>query len=278
MIDGSIRVGGKNMGRKIAMIGVPYDEKSSFLKGSAEAPSKIREALNSPSSNLWTERGVDLGKDDVLSDLGDVDWTGSGDPLARIEAAISALLKTDVHPMVLGGDHAITYPVIRAVAKRFQSLTILHFDAHPDLYEEFHGDRYSHACPFSRIMEQGLIARLIQVGVRTLNEHQRIQAEKFGVEWIEMKDLDRWDRLDFVSPLYISFDLDALDPAFAPGVSHPEPGGLSTRQVIDMIHSLRATVIGADIVELNPRRDPSGITAMAAAKILKEIAGICLSG
>jgi agmatinase len=264
------------MGSKVAIIGLPYDEKSSFLKGPSEAPQKIRGALNSPSWTLWTEMGVNLGEESIFSDFGDVDCASGGDPFSHIEEAISRILKSDVRPIVLGGDHSITYPVIRAFVKRFDDLNIFQFDAHPDLYEELDGDRCSHACPFARIMEERLIARLVQVGVRTMNDHQRSQAEKFGVEVIEMRQLGEGFTLTFDSPLYISFDMDALDPAFAPGVSHYEPGGLSTRQVINMIHALDAKVVGADIVELNPRRDPLGITAVAAAKIVKEIAGACI--
>ncbi|MFB0508458.1 MAG: agmatinase [Thermodesulfobacteriota bacterium] len=266
----------KTMGDKVAIIGLPYDEKSSFLKGPSEAPQKIRAAMNSPSWNLWTEMGLNLGEKSIFSDFGDVDCTSGGDPFSLIEEAVSLILKKDFHPIVLGGDHSITYPVIRAFGKRFNDLNILLFDAHPDLYAELDGDRYSHACPFARIMEEKLITRLVQVGIRTMNDHQRSQAEKFGVEVIEMRQLDDTLMLTFDFPLYISFDMDVLDPAFAPGVSHHEPGGLSTRQVINIIHSLNAKVVGADIVELNPGRDPLGITAMTAAKIVKEIAGACI--
>jgi arginase family enzyme len=148
----------------------------------------------------------------------------------------------------------------------------LHFDAHPDLYDEFLGNRHSHASPFARIMEEGLAKRLVQVGIRTVNGHQREQAERFGVEFVEMRNWRDDLTLDFDSPVYISFDLDALDPAFAPGVSHREPGGLSTRQAIGVIQRLRAKVVGADIVEFNPRMDPAQITAVVCAKLLKEIA------
>lgn len=267
---------GKIMGSKVAIIGLPFDEKSSFLKGPSEAPQKIRAALNSPSSTLWTEMGLNLGEKSIFSDFGDVDFMSSGGPFSDIEEAVSLILKKDFHPIVLGGDHSITYPVIRAFGERFKDLSILQFDAHPDLYAELDGDRYSHACPFARIMEEKLIARLVQVGIRTMNDHHRSQVEKFGVEVIEMRQLSDSFILKFDSPLYISFDMDVLDPAFASGVSHYEPGGLSTRQVISIIHSLNAKVVGADIVEFNPRRDPLGITAMAAAKILKEIAGACI--
>jgi arginase family enzyme len=121
-------------------------------------------------------------------------------------------------------------------------------------------------------MEEGLVERLVQVGIRTATGHQREQIERFGVEVVEMKDFPDDLRLEFDTPVYISFDIDGLDPAFAPGVSHREPGGLSTRQALNLIQRLKADVVGADIVEFNPRMDPTGVTAMVCAKLLKEIA------
>ena len=168
----------------------------------------------------------------------------------------------------------MTLPVVRAQSRHFSDLTILHIDAHPDLYDELGGDRLSHACPFSRIMEENLVSRLVQLGIRTLNAHQRQQADRFGVEVLEMKHWRPEEGLpkDLEGPLYLSLDLDALDPAFAPGVSHPEPGGLSTRQLLDILRTLPHPLVGADIVELNPLRDPQGLTARVAAKLLKEVA------
>jgi agmatinase len=258
-----------------AIIGIPWDENSSYLRGAAEAPRRIREAFACESANLWSESGVDFGAT-PLHDAGDVAVSAGGGALAEIEASIASLLEQNYFPISLGGDHAITYPVIRAFARRHARLSILHFDAHPDLYDEFQGNRYSHACPFARIMEEGLVERLVQVGIRTATGHQRQQIERFGVEVIEMKDWrDDWPPRflkDFDTPVYISFDIDGLDPAFAPGVSHREPGGLSTRQAINVIHSISAPVIGADIVEFNPRMDVGGLTAIVCAKLLKEIA------
>jgi arginase len=172
--------------------------------------------------------------------------------------------------------HAITYPIIKAYGSRYDELSILHFDAHPDLYDEYEGNRYSHACPFARIMEDQLAERLVQVGVRTMNSHQHAQAERFSVEVIDMRQWQPGPQLEFNGPVYLSFDMDVLDPAFAPGVSHHEPGGLSMREVLELIQSLRAPVVGADIVEFNPTRDPVGITAMVAAKLLKEISALML--
>ncbi len=177
-------------------------------------------------------------------------------------------------PLVLGGDHSITYPILRAFDSR-AGLTIVHFDAHADLYDEYDGDRYSHACPFARIMEQQLAARLVQIGIRTLTTSQRSAATKFGVE---IFGADRWrDAIPPVAqlsgPVYVSLDLDVLEPMLAPGISHPEPGGLSVREVLDVLSAIHAPVVGADIVEYNPHNDVRDLTARVAAKFVKEMVG-----
>jgi agmatinase len=253
---------------RIGLIGFCSDLNSSFLRGAAEAPPLIREALYCDASNLWSESGIDLGLDDVFFDAGNV-TTDSG---KEIQESVAALLAQGLCPLALGGDHSITYPIVKAVARAHPGLSILHFDAHPDLYDNFRGNPHSHASPFARIMEAKLAQRLVQVGIRTMNGHQREQAERFGVEVIEMKNLKDGLALQFDMPVYVSVDIDALDPAFAPGVSHREPGGLTTRQVIEIIQSINAPVIGADIVEFNPKMDPGGMTAVVCAKILKELA------
>ncbi len=261
------------MSQTIAIIGFPWDEHSSFQRGAAEAPPLIRRALFSDASNMWTETGIDLREQGRITDVGDLDLYSSGDARERIEAAISGLLSQSLRPLSLGGDHAVSYPIVRAMRKAHPKLTVVQFDAHPDLYDEFEGDRYSHACPFARIMEEGLADRLIQIGIRTMNAHQRAQADRFGVEVIDMRAWDGALSLTLDSPVYISVDMDVFDPAFAPGVSHREPGGLSVRDVIRAIHGLRATVVGADVVELNPRNDPLGVTAIVCAKLVKELSG-----
>ena len=121
-------------------------------------------------------------------------------------------------------------------------------------------------------MENRLAQRLVQVGIRAANPPQRAQVERFGVEMIEMKDFRDDLVLEFDTPVYVTFDLDGLDPSCAPGVSHREPGGLTTRQAVDVIRRLRGRVVGADVVEFNPRMDSSGMTAMVAAKLAREIA------
>lgn len=261
----------------VALIGVPLDENSSFLRGAALAPSRIREALRSGETNLCAEDGTDLSIEGPRwLDLGDLDLGSGGVAFGQIETAIASLLERDARVQSLGGDHAITYPIMRAYATKYRKLTVLHMDAHPDLYDEFEGDRLSHACPFARIMEEELVTRLVQVGVRTMNPHQRAQARRFGVEVVEMRQYQPGLELELDGPLYVSIDLDVLDPAFAPGVSHHEPGGFSVREVLRLIQELRVHLVGADIVELNPHRDPVGCTAMVAAKLLKEITAVML--
>lgn len=262
------------------LIGIPFDGNSSYLLGSAAAPPAIREALRCDAWNQWTELGVDLGVDGSFADAGDLSLTGVDGVAAfqEIEREIESLLDNGQRPVSLGGDHSITYPILRAFGRRYPQLTIFHFDAHPDLYDEFEGSRVSHACPFARIMEEKLAARLVQVGIRTMIRHQREQAEKFGVEVVEMRSLPACDRLQAQGPVYISFDMDVLDPAFAPGVSHWEPGGMSVREAIAHLHAIEGEIVGADVVEYNPVRDRNEITATVAAKILKEILGKMIHG
>ena len=257
------------------LLGIPFDGQSSYLRGAAEAPAKIREALACDASNQWTETGVDLGVQGIYVNAGDLALAGASDKdaFAAIESGVGTLIEQGKRPVSLGGDHSITFPIIKAVAKTYSDLTIFHFDAHPDLYDEFEGNRWSHACPFARIMESGLAKRLVQIGIRTINGHQREQAKRFGVEVIEMGQLPAYARLKAMGPVYISFDMDVLDPAYAPGISHREPGGMSVREAISHLHAIEGQIVGADVVEYNPVRDVSGMTAMVAAKILKEIMG-----
>ena len=261
--------------RRINVLGIPFDLNSSYLRGPAAAPALIWKALHNGSANLWSEDGQDLEM--ALRSLGDLALPEEVEAaFAKIEDSVRGALDADVPLICLGGDHSVTYPIMRGYRGRFPQLTILHFDAHPDLYDELDGNRLSHACPFARIMEERLAQRLVQVGIRTLNAHQREQARRFGVEIITMRNLDRIASLGLDGPLYISFDVDVLDPAFAPGISHYEPGGMTVRDVLAILQGLRVPVIGADIVEYNPTRDHHDQTAMVGAKVLKEIAATML--
>jgi len=264
------------MPETVALIGIPFDEYSSFMRGSAKAPQAIRQTLHNGASNLFAENGVDLGGHPLFHDLGDLTLPAGEGAIAAIETAIGQLAARKTRILALGGDHAITFPVVRALSDVHEELTILHLDAHPDLYDSYDGSRYSHACPFARIMETGRVKRLVQVGIRGMNDEQRRQVEKFGVTCIEMKDYRSKNPIEIEGPVYISLDMDVLDPAYAPGVSHHEPGGMSTRKVLRLIQSLNNPILGADIVEFNPDRDVNGMTAAVAAKFLKEMAGVML--
>jgi arginase len=272
----------------VTLLGVPWDASSTFQRGAAAAPALIRQALWSPSTNAWNERGDDLSAAGVLEDSGDLSLgDDAADARAAIEQRIREILAAGRRPLSLGGDHSITYPILRAFAARShgdaarqgarsEPLTILHVDAHADLYDTFDGDRFSHASPFARIMEERLAGRLVQVGIRTLNAHQRAQASRYGVEIL---GADRWrEALPLAGrlrgPLYLSLDLDALEPMLAPGVSHPEPGGLSVRDVLELLAAIRVPVVGADVVEYNPANDVRDLTARVAAKFVKELVGI----
>jgi arginase len=264
---------------RVALLGVAYDGSSSYRRGAANAPPLIREALWSEAGNTWTENGLDLRARGIDDDGDLVFGPGESDERVRamIEAALDLIGTSGRRPLVLGGDHSITYPALRGFRPHHPRLSILHLDAHPDLYDVFEGDRYSHACPFARIMEEGLADRLVQVGIRTMTGHQREQARRFGVEVIEMREWRDGRRLVFDGPVYVSLDLDALEPGLAPGVSHREPGGLTVRQALSIIQSLEAPLVGADLVEFNPDNDPSGLTAAVCGKLVKELASRMLT-
>ncbi len=261
----------------VALLGLPTDVNSSFTRGAAQAPAHVRRALFSPAGNLTSETGVDLSEPGRLLDEGDLALMEEPADRARIETAVAALIARGTTPLLLGGDHSVTYPVLRAVAAAHGRVSVLHFDAHPDLYDVFEGNRFSHACPFARVMEERLARRLVQVGIRTLNAHQAEQARRWRVTIVTQDDFAP-ARVPIPSgPLYVSIDLDGLDPAFAPGVAHPEPGGLSVREVLRVLHRTPGPIVGADVVELLPSADTRGLTAVVAAKLVKELAGLMLT-
>ena len=263
---------------RVRLIGLPTDSHSSFLRGAAAAPTAIRAALSSDHANMASESGLEIGTDVRLEDAGDLPLDESARDIDQIREAAAEAMSDGAVPIFLGGDHMVTYPIVAGIVAERGPLNILHFDAHPDLYEEFGGDPLSHASPFARIMENKLASRLVQVGIRTANAHCRNQAARFGVETIAMRDFAP-ERVPIPDgPLYISIDMDALDPAFAPGVSHHEPGGLSVRDILSVLDRVTGPLIGADIVEYNPARDINGMTAVVAAKLVKEIAALAARG
>ena len=255
----------------VTIIGIPFDGKSSYLPGAALAPERIREEFRSPAYNVFSESLINVQQG--IEDHGDI----RAETYDELHQQIHRLDLGRQPYLFLGGDHSITYVLIKKLCALYgRTFHILQFDAHGDLYDEFEGDRFSHACSFARIMEEGLALSLTQVGIRALTPHQREQAERFGVTVFHMDDVERFNPSLLRGPLYISLDMDAFDPAFAPGVSHHEAGGLNSRQVIQWLHQIRTPVIGADLVEFNPSRDNSGITAALCAKLMKEFIQLML--
>lgn len=258
----------------IFLQGVPTDVNSSYLRGCAKAPDIIREALKCDSSNMYGELGYEIKMGKNFIDKGNMKLSESPKDFDTIISQTSKNLEFENKIISLGGDHFVSYPLVKAFSKFYKNLTIIHFDAHSDLYDDFEGNPLSHASPFARIMEQNLASRLIQIGIRTSNLHQTEQAKRFGVEVFSPHEIHKALNLKLDTPTYISIDLDALDPAFAPGISHYEPGGLSVRDVVETLHSLNVHVVGADIVEYNPAKDINNQTAFVCAKFIKELFGI----
>ncbi|KAL5058068.1 hypothetical protein RYX36_029672 [Vicia faba] len=219
--------------------------------------------------------GKDLKDSRVLIDVGDVpiqEIRDCGVDDKRLMSVIGESVKlvmeeAPLRPLVLGGDHSISFPVIRAVSEKLGGpVDVLHIDAHPDNYDAFEGNIYSHASSFARVMEGDYVRRLLQLkDVHKQNEMRTFSRDRPFLENLKLGE--------GVKGVYISIDVDCLDPAFAPGVSHIEPGGLSFRDVLNILHNLQGDVVAGDVVELNPQRDTvDGMTAMVAAKLVREMA------
>ncbi len=257
----------------LKLIGVPYDANSSFLRGPALAPNAIRFMDTQGAANRFCERGLEIVEGVNYTDLGDMDLKDLSPEKAynAIKSRIEIELSAGQPILSLGGDHSVSFPIIEAHAQVYPGLHVLHLDAHTDLYDDFEGNPYSHASPFARLMETRLVQSLTQVGIRTYTTHQREQAQRFNVKVIEMKDFNLEFLNSLQGPLYISLDIDVLDPSYAPGISHHEPGGMTTRELISVLHGVQVNIVGADLVELNPKRDSNHITAMVAYKLFKEL-------
>lgn len=261
----------------ISLLGIPLDANSSFMLGCASGPAAIRAALNSDSGNDATEASLDVTP--LLDDCGDVDLTnerGSSADADAITAAVRDQLEAGRQIISLGGDHSVTFPILRALREFHDDLTVVHIDAHPDIYDDLDGNPLSHASPFARALESGCMVRLVQFGIRTATRHQIEQGERWNVTMVSPRRLEHFDLSSLTGPIYLSIDLDGLDPSCAPGVSHHEPGGLTVRELLDIIDALPGPLVGADVVELNPTRDVVDMTATVAAKLVKEVAGAML--
>ncbi len=256
---------------KSRVLGFEWDGSSSHARGAALAPTVVKRLLTSEASSSYSTNLVDM-REAIESYV--IPSLPEDAAAAReiIQQTVATCLAAGFAPLSIGGDHAVTYPILQAVHARHGPVNVLHIDAHPDLHDEFEGDRFSHACPFARALEDGLVKTLVQVGIRCWDPHQLEQAKRYGVTILRADQVDEIPPAIFSGPLYMSIDLDGLDPAFAPGVSHPEPGGLSTRDVVSMIHRIKGPLVGADIVELNPERDIQMATARVVVRLIKELA------
>ncbi len=260
--------------RTVRLIGLPTDINSSFLRGPAAAPKVIRAAFQSDHTNGSAEIGDAFGRNVRFTDGGDLPLREEAADAKLIAEAVAEAVNASEMPLCLGGDHSVSFPIVEALARIHGPLNLLHFDAHPDLYDNFQDNPRSHASPFARIMEAGAARRLVQVGIRTLNAPQSEQARRFGVEIVLMPEFSPATIPVLDGPLYVSFDLDALDPSVAPGVSHYEPGGLTIREVVAVLARQTAKLVGADVVEFNPVRDIHGMTAVVCAKLVREISAL----
>lgn len=262
----------------LAFAGLPCDSQSSFRRGAAGGPARIREAYDGRCYNATTELGIDLAG--LVSDVGDwlpaAEWTHTMDDY-RLRA--SELLTGEAVPFFAGGDHAVTMPLVQALAVLDEPVHVVQLDAHPDLYPELDGDRWSHACVGARILEMDHVASLTQVGIRTLNQPQLEVARRHvgRLTILEAREAPfRPSDLSHIpegAAVYLTVDLDAFDPAFAPGVSHPVPGGLGSRQVLGLIQEAPWRLAGMDAVEVNPDLDSGDRTAVLAARLLHEAMG-----
>jgi agmatinase len=269
-------------------VGVPWDKTSSYQRGSAAGPDAIRRATSAQLYNRCTEKGCDLASLWRVCDHGNTKKAEKIRELGRIiKAATNLHRHKNASVLFLGGDHFITCYCFSHIASLLgHRLSLLYFDAHPDLYERYEGSLYSHATVVSRILDRkdlssGLVC---YVGLRASTNEQDGRIASFGLSKYTAHDvsirgcnsISRSIKSHFSNePVYLSVDLDCLDPAYAPGVGNPQPGGLSTRDLIEILHGLEGLkIVAADIVEYAPKCDSkSRTTAFTSAILIKEMLG-----
>ena len=260
---------------RLVFVGLPDDSQSSFRRGCARAPERIRLAYDGNCYNASTEAGVDLSG--AVADLGDLASGDSWEATTRRYRDFAAgLYSGGKVPFFAGGDHAVTVPVVAALSVLNEPVHVVQFDAHPDLYPVFEGNPNSHACAATRLLEMGHVASLTQLGVRTLNRPQSQQAEQHSdrLRILSARDLGggipALSHIPRGAKVYVNVDIDAFDPAYAPGVSHPVPGGLTSRQVLDFLQRAEWALVGMDVVEVNLTLDRNDQTVLLAARLLHE--------
>lgn len=270
----------------VCFIGIPLDIGTSNRSGTRFGPKQIRaESVMLRPYNMWT-RAAPFDSMRV-GDIGDVaiNTFDLKDAVRRITAFYDNVLQHDVIPMTLGGDHTLSLPVLRAIAKKHGPVGLIHVDAHADINEHMFGEEIAHGTPFRRAYEENLIDpnRTYQIGLRgtgyTAEDFDWARDKGFKVTQAE----ELWHKsatplIDNIraelgdGPVYLTFDIDSLDPAYAPGTGTPEIGGLTTVQAIELIRGCRGlNLVGCDLVEVSPPYDMQGNTALTAANLLFEM-------
>ena len=276
-------------GLDVALLGIPYDGGTSYRTGARYGPRHVREqsSLIRPWNPVLAVSPFEKLR---VADYGDVDVVPISivDTFAVIERDINVLVEAGVVPLSVGGDHSVTLPILRALTRRHGRLGLVHFDAHPDTWDEYFGSKYFHGTTFRRAIEEGLVdgRRLIQIGIRgplygaeDFDFHREHGLEAIRIE--EVKDrgtawvVERLRRLAG-HPVYCSFDIDAVDPGFAPATGTPEVGGLTSYEALTLVRALRELdLVGADLVEVSPPYDgPGQITSLLAANLLFELLSV----
>jgi guanidinopropionase len=273
-------------GIDIGLAGIPWDAGTTNRPGPRHGPRQIRDNSAMIRRMHQVTRVVPYDAANC-ADLGDcpVNPADVQDGLKRIETWFKTLVGKGIRPLAAGGDHLCSLPILRAVGEK-RPVGMIHFDAHTDLYDKYFGGfKYTHGTPFRRAIEEGVLdpKRTVQIGIRgTMYDSEDIAyAEKVGVRVIRIEEamekgpkaiMDEARRVVGDSPIYVSFDIDMLDPVYAPGTGTPEVGGFTTLQAQMMLRALRGLhIVGADVVEVSPPFDPSGLTAYAGATMLFEI-------
>ena len=275
-------------GVDVAVLGVPFDSGTSYRSGARLGPREIR--AQSSLIRLYSYF-LKVSPFDTLTvvDAGDVDAppVGIEPAYAAIEAGVRRIVEANAMPLVVGGDHSISLPCLRAVAATHGPVALVQFDAHIDTWGDYFGGKYFHGSPFRRAIEERLIdpARYVQVGIRgpMYGEDEDFKYQRdLGVTTIDIRDVKR-DGVDAAiarvrtivgaHPLYVTFDIDSVDPAFAPGTGTPEVGGLTSYEAQELVRGLAGTtMVGCDVVEVAPVFDgPGQITALLAANIMFEL-------
>ncbi len=280
----------RNSESPINIIGVPLDNTASYMPGTRYAPSSIREAsCNIELNSIYT--GMDLDKVG-FNDLGDI-VVVPGDnirSLNRVSDVVYGVIHDYPHNIlaILGGEHTLTYGVLKGLLREYSDIGYIVFDAHLDLRMEYMGYRYSHASTQHLVYEELGVKPLV-IGARAWCSEELDYTVKKKIKYYTPKSLvnpgyvvnDIVSELDNKPYIYISIDMDSIDPSYAPGVSNPEPLGLTPTTILDIIHKVLVELrgkrfIGFDIVEVNPLRDTSGITSILAAKLTIELAAMIL--